>query len=210
MTTKSSTDAASPAASPDAASPGPPPLTLPEVNYLVVMATNADDPADNSKIVEVLGKHPEPQCNAQGLDPSKLYTKVPDECCNTDSWDSVMATSPGAMINELPVNFEYENVDYSCPILQLSPTTFVRGHADCGFVELWSWSEGCKPEGVAWPMTDSTEANTHWERGSADSCNCEEEPVRGDGCFVGKTFPGVAYFFMLDGTNCRVTAEQAI
>merc|ERR1719203_1569054 len=119
MTTKSSTDAASPAASPDAASPGPPPLTLPEVDDLVVMATNADDPGDNSKIVEVLGKHPEPKCNAQGLDPSKLYTKVPDECCDKASWDSVMATSPGAMTNELPVDFVYENVDYSCPIIAL-------------------------------------------------------------------------------------------
>merc|ERR1719384_2076088 len=100
------------------------------------------------------------------------------------------------MTQDLKTNFNYQGTDYNCPIMQLSPTTFVRGFGACEDSTA-VWAESCVPEEVGeagWPMPSADVANKYWERGTHSSCHCEEPKVQGDGCYVGKTFPGFAYF----------------
>jgi len=46
---------------------------------------------------------------------------------------------------------------------------------------------------------NATAAATHWEVGNYATCGCEAPQINGESCFVGATFPGMAFFGKVTG-----------
>merc|ERR1719266_2350132 len=115
----------------------------------------------------------------------ETYMSVSPACCDKSQWDMA-----GHAANTFPLNSStsYMGVDYSCPVMALSPTQYVRGWA------------GCETDSSSTP--DGATANQNWERGTYELCGCHAKKVLGSGCYVGATFPGFAYFFSIDSSPC--------
>jgi len=185
----------------------PNPLTLPVVSYIYVAAPNADDRSDNSIVKAILGSGPDSSCNAQGFHGSpQTYSSVSPACCDMAQWGLA-----GHAANTFPLNSStsYNGVDYSCPVMALSPAQYVRGWAGCetdsSSTKVGARAESCQPLTYtgSWPMPDAATANQHWESGTYESCGCHAKKVLGSGCYVGATFPGFAYFFSIDSSPCE-------
>lgn len=167
----------------------------------MINGADPDDPTNNAGVESILQNGPHAECNRQGLDGSAdLYTQVDDSCCSSASWQEI---GHGPSLSTLDVIWSYSGENYTCPIMQLGPSAYVRGYGDCkddGPV----WAESCKPAGVGdWPMPDAETANQYWENGDHASCGCPgSSRLFFEGCYVGATFPGFAYFFSVNEVSC--------
>merc|ERR1712127_1130790 len=112
------------------------------------------------------------------------------------SYIKIMSAGPADLVNLLAkvtdCNFQgtssddlYKAVDKKC--CELATWT------DAGLIE--GDGDGQQVTFTQWPKkTVEGDVATHWETGTYESCNCEEKKLVGDQCFVGKTFPGMAFF----------------
>merc|ERR550532_1330623 len=174
---------------------------LPAVSYIYVAAPNPADRSDNSLVKTIIEDGPDSSCNAQGLRGSPdAYISVSPACCDKTKWDKA-----GYAANTFPLNSStsYNGVDYSCPVIALSPNMYVRGWTGCE-AGVGAWAESCQPltYSGSWPMPDAATANQNWEQGTYESCGCHAPRVLGDGCYIGATFPGFAYYFTIDSSTC--------
>merc|ERR1712012_177735 len=137
---------------------------------------------------------------ADGSNPS-LYKKVDAKCCDAATWVAAGVLVSGVDYSQWAKSPEKGTGVYTCipgDVGFLAPgmNTWVRGWQDCVGDKV-AWAESCVPEekgrAVAWPMAASVAAE-HWEKESYEACHCHMPPVVGDACFVGLTFPSMAFF----------------
>jgi len=167
----------------------------PSISYIKLIGGGAD----NSGAVEKLARIPE--CNYQGMGPD-MYKVVPDKCCMLETWtDAGFIEGDNADVTFSAWNKNNNGHEFSCPVGDLGALggfpTWVRGYQGCENGKV-AYAESCVPKNLpggahGWPMSAEVAAQ-NWEDGDHDSCHCEEPNLVGDQCFVGKTFPGFAFF----------------
>jgi len=172
------------------------------ISYIKVLGGSPE----NADLLAKLAKVPE--CNYQGLLPSSdpnsdTYKVVDMKCCDLATW-----TGAGLVEGD---DKEVTNTDwskkkdgagdvYTCPVGDLGAlgpfNTYIRGYQGCESNKV-VYAESCVPADLhgenSWPMTKAV-ADTYWEQGTHESCHCEEPKLIGDQCFVGKSFPTMAFF----------------
>merc|ERR550539_2083868 len=151
-----------------------------------------------------------PACNFQGVTPDARYSSVPLECCDGASWDDDATRPSQGTVASITASNMHDGDYYTCPVMKLGFFGYVRGNLNCrdkgnGAMGM-TWAEGCVPADIDphrdWPMNE-TLAETKWEKGTYSSCHCEEKEVAGSSCWVGKAFPGTAFFFRTDDSQCQ-------
>jgi len=167
----------------------------PSLGYLTIFGEGNDQDDVVAQLAKV------PQCDYQGLG-NDTYRVVDDSCCSATTWEQ-------AGISKHKINWskwDKTNGDshrpYTCPVASLgiggdfTGFDFVRGFQGCNGGQI-SASEKCVPHGTdmetGWPMSEAV-AEGAWKRGDYGSCGCEEKLLIGDQCYVGATFPGMAFF----------------
>jgi len=190
-------------------SPGPAPAPALSVAYIKISGVSSGNQADVLTKLALV-----PDCNYQGLgdDSPNLYKSVDMKCCQLSTWTDAGVTA-GEGTNG-GVTFSSwdkagkagDDTVYSCPVGDLGDLqgypTWVRGHQGCNGVQV-AYAEACVPLAInmsnnEWPMME-TVAQNYWESGTYESCHCHEVEQLGDKCFVGKTFPGFAFFGLSKG-----------
>jgi len=195
---------------PTTPTPAPTPAMPPPLMTKYIMLAGGG--SDNTDMALWLGRVT--NCNKQGTNPSDLYTMVDDSCCEASTWTAL--ADPGQVTYELPgANYMSGdmNTTYTCPVMELDFLGWVRGYSNCEGGQQ-TWAESCVPEDIntsagEWPMSASVAA-TKWELGTYESCHCEEQKIVSDGCWVGKTFPTMAFFFKIDSTQCTMMSEMVV
>jgi len=151
-----------------------------------------------------------PECNYTGDrngDTSDLWKKIPDMCCDAATWTAA-GVAAGSVI-PLPATNVKDGVTYTCPVLSIGNGGYVRGHLDCTADHQVVWAESCHPSEGSWPMNE-TFAATQWEQGTHESCGCTAPDIIGNGCWVGQTFPGAAYYAKLTGDGCSPSTTSEL
>jgi len=165
------------------------------IDYLKILGGTADNTGALAKLALV------PECNYQGMGDA-MYKVVDMKCCELATWTGVgLVEGDDNDVTFTAWDKTNNGIEYSCAVGDLGNLggfpPFVRGYQACEDNKV-VYAESCVPESLhgvehGWPMS-AEEAAKHWEHGTYESCLCEEKKLVGDQCFVGKTFPGMAFF----------------
>jgi len=204
-----------------APSPTPAPLVLPTITILQIDGFDPQNPdSDNGILGEAFIWKPDSDCGKRGYnsfsgDPLfQTGELVPDVCCSKRAWDAEHVEPDKYNVREFVVDFkDTDGMQFDCPVFQLNASQFVRGYGSCSN-GVGSWTEMCPPQecldGVvcpAYPIKTEYRANSYFERGDETTCNCDARTKlsrTGDGCYVGHTSVGYAYFYKIDSSSCVV------
>jgi len=189
------------------------------VDYIKISGVKADSQNDVLAKLALV-----PDCNFQGMPPAPLYTPVDMKCCELSTWtDAGIAAGEGDNGGVTHTSWnkagkEGDDTVFSCPVGDLGDLhgfpTWVRGYQGCKGDQV-SYAESCVPLAInqsnnEWPMSEAV-AQNYWESGTYESCHCHEPEQLGDICFVGKTFPGFAFFGLSKGdAHCSAQLKAEV
>lgn len=217
---------AAPTAAP---TPAPPTHPLPPdgltIGYLRVDGTGGDQAALEALMAKVDG------CNVQGLPGSGNYgKKVDDKCCKVATWTGAGAAAAEVSFTEWKKVPEGGSGVYTCipgnigkltlpsemdqngkPIKFVTfPEYWVRGYQDCVDKKV-VWSERCGTDEMKLGNTTYSAVTEYFGKDDQAGCDCNTSTplIKGDGCFVGNTFPGMTFFAKSSGDAlCAKTASS--
>jgi len=184
----------------------------PSLGYLTVFGEGNDQDDVAAQLAKV------PQCNYQGLG-NDTYRVVDDSCCRKSTWKQAgVPRDQIAWSTWDKTNNGDNHRGYTCPVASLgigggfTGFDFVRGFQGCNGAQI-SASEKCVPDGIdmktGWPMAEDV-AEGVWKHGDYGSCGCKEKLLIGDQCYVGATFPGMAFFGKSTGDEwCAKMAQES-
>merc|ERR1719350_807820 len=127
-----------------------------------------------------------------------LGKKVPDECCDPNSYpNSVTGPGPGGkVLLDDPLERKHNGKEYTCQAHNMlgSSTRWVTTYLGCEGGQILG-GESCEVVvNSGWPMTNATLAEAAWRMGTWSSCNCGGGEVNkktphakygpGSGCYV--------------------------
>jgi len=185
----------------------------PSLSYLTLFGEENDQDDVAAQLAKV------PQCDYQGLG-NDTYRMVDESCCMKSTWEQAGVPEKQIAWAEWDkTNNGDDPRGYTCPVASLglgggfTGFDFVRGFQGCNGGQI-SASEKCVPDGIdmenGWPMAKDV-AEGVWKHGDYGSCGCKEKLLIGDQCYVGATFPGMAFFGKSTGDAwCRKMARKSL